>query len=140
MNSRCLKLHRAYSISFNSSNVGKFFFELSSIGLHQSSRKEKESCCRLFPSSTKREIRQFHVVVVQRRQRNVQKSVMHVQSCCFACLNLFLFCRSRCCRRLRYVNSLINLLNFSCFKAFLLPLQHIVALNVCKLYKKKFSL
>ena len=35
--------------------------------------------------STKCEIRQFHVVVVQRRQRNVQKSVMHVQRC-FACL------------------------------------------------------
>ena len=27
----------------------------------------------MFPSSTKREIRHFHVVVVQRRQRNVQK-------------------------------------------------------------------
>ena len=26
----------------------------------------------------------MHVVVMQRRQRNVQKSVMHVQSCCFA--------------------------------------------------------
>ena len=26
----------------------------------------------------------FHVVVAQKRQRNVQKSVMHVQSCCFA--------------------------------------------------------
>jgi len=26
----------------------------------------------------------FHVLVVQGRQRNVQKSVMHVQSCCFA--------------------------------------------------------
>ena len=26
----------------------------------------------------------FHVVVVQRRQRNVRKGVMHVQSCCFA--------------------------------------------------------
>ena len=26
----------------------------------------------------------FHVVVVQGRQRNVEKSVMHVQSCCFA--------------------------------------------------------
>ena len=32
----------------------------------------------------KREIRHFHVVVFQLRQRNVQKSVMHVQSCCFA--------------------------------------------------------
>ena len=26
----------------------------------------------------------FHVVVVQRWQRNVQKSVVHVQHCCFA--------------------------------------------------------
>ena len=33
-------------------------------------------------SCLKREIRHFHVVVVQWRQRNVQKSVMHVQSCC----------------------------------------------------------
>ena len=37
------------------------------------------------------QIRQFHVVVVQKRQRNVQKSVMHLQSCCFALLNLFFF-------------------------------------------------
>ena len=67
------------------------FWELSSEGLYQSSRKEKESCCPVFPSSTKREIRHFHVVVVQRRLRNVQKSVMHVQSCCSANLNLLLF-------------------------------------------------
>ena len=39
--------------------------ELNSKGLHQSSGKQKESCCLLFPSSTKREIRQFHVVVVR---------------------------------------------------------------------------
>ena len=33
----------------------------------------------------KQEIRHFHVVIiVQKWQRNVQKSVMHVQSCCFA--------------------------------------------------------
>ena len=78
--------------------LASFFMELNSKGLHQSSGKEKESCCLLFPSSTKREIRQFHVVVVQRRQRNVQKRVMHVQSCRFACL---LFCRSRSRRRRR---------------------------------------
>ena len=48
---------------------------------------EKESCCLVFPSSTKREFGHYHVVVVQRRLRNVQKSVMHVQSCCFANLN-----------------------------------------------------
>ena len=38
----------------------------------------------LVTSSIKREIRPFPVVVVQWRQRNVQKSVMNVQSCCFA--------------------------------------------------------
>ena len=38
----------------------------------------------MFPSLTKRGIRHFHVVVVQRRVRHVQKSVMHVQSCRFA--------------------------------------------------------
>ena len=48
--------------------------ELDSIGLYQSSGKEKENCCFVFPSSKKREIRHYHVVVVQRRLRNVQKA------------------------------------------------------------------
>ena len=55
--------------------------------MYQSSGKEKESFCLVLPSSTKREIRQFQVVVMQRRQRNVRKSVMHVQSCYFANLD-----------------------------------------------------
>ena len=38
----------------------------------------------MFTSSIKLASRHFHVVVVQGRQRNVQKSVMHVQSCLFA--------------------------------------------------------
>ena len=37
-------------------------------------------CRRLFMSSIKREIRYLHVVVVQWRQRNVQKSVTQVQT------------------------------------------------------------
>ena len=37
-----------------------------------------------FSSSKKLKILSFHVVVVQGRQRKVQKSVMHVQNCCFA--------------------------------------------------------
>ena len=53
----------------------------------------------LFKSPTKREIRQFHVEVVQWKQRNVQRSVLHVQSCCFVNLNLLLFWRSHCRRR-----------------------------------------
>ena len=39
----------------------------------------------MFPSSTKREIRRLHVVVVQRRLKEMyQKSVIYLQSCCFA--------------------------------------------------------
>ena len=51
---------------------------------YPSSQRERKFCHCLFTSFIKREIRHFHVVVVQWRQRNVQKSVMHVQSCFFA--------------------------------------------------------
>ena len=54
-------------------------------------RMRKKISSRLFTSSIKREIRHFLVVVVQWRQRNVQKSMMHVQSCCFANLNYYFF-------------------------------------------------
>ena len=57
-------------------------------------------------ATTTREIWYFHVVVVQWRQRNLQKSVMHLQSCCFANLNLLFFCRSRWRRRRRCLSSL----------------------------------
>ena len=55
-------------------------------GPYLSLEKEQGPFCVLFSYSIKRahEIRKFHVVVVQPRLRNVQKSVMHVQSCCFA--------------------------------------------------------
>ena len=45
--------------------------------MYQSSGNEKEGCCLFFPSSTKREIWHFHVVVVQRRQEVYKKSMMH---------------------------------------------------------------
>ena len=94
---RYFKRYRAYSNSFNSSNAGIFFWSWILKRLYQSLGKEKESRCIVFTSWTKREIRQFHVAVVLRRQRDVQKNVMHVQSSCFACLNLWvLFFRSRC--------------------------------------------
>ena len=58
---------------------------------------------RLFMSSIKlenREIRLFHVIIMQWRLRNVQKSALHMQSCCFALIKLIVFFRSRC-RRVR---------------------------------------
>ena len=58
--------------------------------IDRSSGREKENRCLVFKSSTRRrEIRYFQVVVVQRRQRNVRTSVMHMQNCCFAHLNVF---------------------------------------------------
>ena len=51
---------------------------------HLSLEKESDNFCVVFTYSIKRarEIKKFHVVVVQRQQRNVQNSVMHVESCC----------------------------------------------------------
>ena len=57
-------------------------------------RKRKSLSC--VHDLHKYEIRKFLVVVVKWRQRSVQESVMHVQSCCFAILNQLLFCRFRC--------------------------------------------
>ena len=62
-------------------------------------RKRIKVCRRLFTSSLKSKIRQFHFVVLQKRPRNLQKSEMHLQSCCFAywtccCLTFSLQSRS----------------------------------------------
>ena len=91
--------------------------ELNSKGLYQSSVKEKENCCLVFLSSTKRGIRHFRVVVVQRTAEKCTKikKRVHVQSCCFANINLL---RARCRRRRLHKettisrNLLINLTKF----------------------------
>ena len=66
----------------------------------------------MFINSVKRarEIREFHLAVVQQRLWNVQKSVMLVQSCFLANLNIsgFFFWRSRYCRRRRcFISALL---------------------------------
>ena len=78
VNLRACNLYSDYSNSFILSNASELF--LSRIS---SLERERNFSCRLFTPSIKREIRHFPVVVVQWRQRNVQKSVMHMQSCCF---------------------------------------------------------
>ena len=59
------------------------FSGLNPKGPYLSLEKEKETFCLVLTYSIKRahEIRKFHVAVVQQRLRNVQKSVMQVQSC-----------------------------------------------------------
>ena len=77
------KLHRSYSSCFKLSNVaGLFFRELNSKGLYLNSQKEKRKplSCDHFLHKTWN-IRKYHVVVVQRRQRNVQKSLMSNVTC-----------------------------------------------------------
>ena len=65
-------------------------------GTTVSKKKKKKKICSPTPFLTQN---------VQRRLRNVQKRVMHVQSCCFANVNLLLFL-SRC-RRRRCLNSFL---------------------------------
>ena len=99
----------------------------------------------MFPSSTKREIRHFHVVVVQRRQRNLQKSVMRVQSCYFANLALLVYCHSRCRRRRRCLSSRLKYLQWSLHSKLLfcqsIPIEcfHSRGQHICKFIGTKES-
>ena len=70
------------SMSIGQNNVGSFFWSWILKNCIEVQEEEKKvvvafSC-------------RFHVVVVQWRQCNVPKSVMHAQSCCFANTNLLL--------------------------------------------------
>ena len=81
----CLNLHRDNSNLNTLSNKGELSWSWIPKNYSQV-QKAKENfvmACLHPPLNAKLGIN-FHVVVVQRRERNVQKSVMHVQSCCFA--------------------------------------------------------
>ena len=62
-------------------------------------RKKKSNRFVVFTSFVRHEIRMFHVIILQQWQRNVQKSVMYMQTCCLANLYLLLscYCCCRCC-------------------------------------------
>ena len=90
--------------------LATLFQVLNPKGQDLSLQKGKENFHVVFTCSIKwaREIGKFHVAVGRRRLGNVQKSVMHAQSCCFANLNLLLFCRSRCRRHRRCLSSILS--------------------------------
>ena len=96
MKSRCCKLYRAYSIPFNSSNLGNFFRSSilkDCIDVQKENTKVVALCSR---PGTKREIRYFH----QCRSRGVTakkctKKRDAREKLCFANLNLLLLCRRR---------------------------------------------
>ena len=112
VNSRYFKLYRAYSISFNSSNDSEFFWSWILKDCFKVQGK-KNKVVVFVHASTKCEIKHFHVVVMQRQQRNVQISMMRMQSCCFAILNLLLFCRSCCRCRCHCLSSLLLPITFT---------------------------
>ena len=94
--------------SITLSNVGELFWSRIPEKPYPSSEWERKFHSSLFTSFIKREIRHFLVVVLQWRQRNVQKSVMDVQSCCFDNPSLLFFWTSRCRRRHRILKLLKN--------------------------------
>ena len=59
--------------SFQSVKSGRSFLELILNDLVQDQKQEKGNHCLVFTSSILREIRKFHLVVVQERQRNTRK-------------------------------------------------------------------
>ena len=86
------KLHWSYSISFNLSNFVGLYPKRSYLSLE----KETDNFCIVFTYSIKRAREQK---TGTGRLRNVQKSFMHMQSCCFANINLLIFSRCRCRHR-----------------------------------------
>ena len=74
VDSHYFKLHRSFLISFNLSNVGEIFWVKSERTVSKF-RNRKENFRVVLTYSIKREckIRKFHVAIVQKRLRNVQK-------------------------------------------------------------------
>ena len=99
VSSHCFKLNRSYSVSFNLSNVGEIFWVESQRTVFKFRKRKLTLLCWVYQLPAIKqalEIRKFHVAVEQWRLRNVQKSVLHVQSCCFDNINLLLSNCSRC--------------------------------------------
>ena len=91
VNLRSFRLYGNYSYPLILSNVDKPSWNWILRDHIQVQNEKKISSLLVFFFSIKREIRHFNVVFVQKRERNVQKSVMHVQSCCHCLLGLLIF-------------------------------------------------
>ena len=93
------------------------FLGLNSKGPYLCLEKEKENFGVVLTFFVKRvrKSRKFHVAAVQRRLRNVQKRVMHVQSGCFGDINLLLVTSSLCRRRRGCLSSLLVVIKKFCY-------------------------
>ena len=73
VNARCFIRYRALIPSRLIRQMLANGWELNSKELYQSSKKEKESYCLVFPSSTKREIRHFRIRERKQERRRRQR-------------------------------------------------------------------
>ena len=102
MNFPSFKLTRVYLDPLSMSNAADFSWSWIPKDFYTSSKRWREIRRSMSTSSFKRQIRRFHVVVTcSGRQRNVLKSVMHVQSCFFFIIKPIVFFLSRRCGRSR---------------------------------------
>ena len=93
-------------ITFNSTSPAFYFSFTVSLfvcdhfkGPYSSSERERKFRRCLFTSTIKREIRHFHVVVVQKRERNVKKVWCTCEVVVLLINPIVFFWRSRCCPR-----------------------------------------
>ena len=77
-------------------NCRRTVLKLNFKGPYSSSEREIKFRRCLFTSSIKREIRHFHIVVVQKRERNIQKKCDARAKLLFCFSNLLFLWRSRC--------------------------------------------
>ena len=108
VNSCFFKICHSYSMQLNVSNVGEFLWDEFQRTVSKF-WKESENHCLVFTSSRKRDIREFHAIVMQRRQLgNVQKAW------CKGVVLLiwtYRFCRACCCHCGCCLSSLISLIH-----------------------------
>ena len=105
MNSYYFKLHRSYSIHLICQMLAKFS-RAKSVRTVSKFNKRKRKFCVVFTYSLKQacEIRKFYVTV--KSYKMDKKKWWTFKSCCFAYINLLLFCPSGCRRRRCCLSSL----------------------------------
>ena len=109
MNLRSFKLNRVYLDPLNMSNAGDFSWSWILKDFIQVQKQEGKFVVVLFTSSIKRQIRRFHVVIVQWTSRKWTKKRGARAELLFWSLKLLFFWSRRCGRRRSCLSSLFLL-------------------------------
>ena len=101
MNLRFFKFNRVYLDPRNMSNAGDFSWSWILKGFYSGSKRGRKICRGMVTPSIKRQIRRFHVVVVNWTSKKCTKKRDARAELLFWSLNLLFFFRSRRCGRRR---------------------------------------